>query len=75
MPPVTTASPTIVVNGEPRPLAPGTSTIAELVSTLGLAGKRIAVERNGEIVPRSRHDETALAPGDRVEIVAAVGGG
>ncbi|MBL8406345.1 MAG: sulfur carrier protein ThiS, partial [Candidatus Accumulibacter sp.] len=38
-------------------------------------GKRIAVERNGEIVPRSRHGETMLADGDRVEIVVAVGGG
>ncbi|MEI2740165.1 MAG: sulfur carrier protein ThiS [Chitinophagaceae bacterium] len=39
------------------------------------AGKRIAVERNGEIVPRGRHAETVLADGDRIEIVVAVGGG
>jgi len=51
------------------------STIAELVATLGLTGKRIAVERNGEIVPRSRYVETPLAPSDRLEIVGAVGGG
>jgi len=51
------------------------STIAELVATLGLTGKRIAVERNGEIVPRSRYVETPLARGDRLEIVGAVGGG
>ena len=41
----------------------------------GLRGKRIAVERNGEIVPRSVFDHAALSPGDRVEIVIAVGGG
>jgi sulfur carrier protein len=51
------------------------TTVAELVAHLGLTGKRIAVERNGEIVPRSRHAETPLCPGDRLEIVAAVGGG
>ncbi len=70
-----TAVPTIVLNGEPRPLPAGTSSIADLVTALGLAGKRVAVERNGAIVPRSRHGETPLAPGDRVEIVVAVGGG
>ena len=51
------------------------ATVADLVSSLGLAGKRIAVERNGEIVPRSRYADTALAGGDRLEIVGAVGGG
>ena len=51
------------------------ATVAELVVTLGLAGKRIAVERNGEIVPRSRYAETPLASGDRLEIVGAIGGG
>jgi sulfur carrier protein len=51
------------------------ATVAELVATLGLAGKRIAVERNGEIVPRSRYAETPLASGDRLEIVGAIGGG
>ncbi len=50
-------------------------TVAALVDELGLAGKRIAVERNGEIVPRSRYAETTLAEGDRLEIVGAVGGG
>jgi sulfur carrier protein len=47
----------------------------ELVASLGLAGKRLAVERNGEIVPRSRYADTPLAAGDRLEIVGAVGGG
>ena len=51
------------------------ATIAELVAALGLPGKRIAVERNGEIVPRSRYADTPLARGDRLEIVGAVGGG
>lgn len=51
------------------------ATIADLVRALGLQGKRIAVERNGEIVPRSRYAETALSRGDQLEIVGAVGGG
>jgi sulfur carrier protein len=49
--------------------------VADLVARLDLAGKKVAVERNGEIVPRSEHARTALAEGDRVEIVVAVGGG
>lgn len=64
----------IRLNGEPRRFkAP--LTVAGLVDQLGYAGKRIAVERNGEIVARGRHAETALADGDRIEIVVAVGGG
>ncbi|HET8876008.1 MAG TPA: sulfur carrier protein ThiS [Casimicrobiaceae bacterium] len=51
------------------------ATLAELVASLGLEGKRIAVERNGEIVPRSRYADTPLVRGDRLEIVGAVGGG
>lgn len=50
-------------------------TVAELVAMLGLSNKRIAVERNGEIVPRSAHAATTLTEGDRFEIVVAVGGG
>ena len=50
-------------------------TVAALVGALGYTGKRIAVERNGEIVPRSRHAEVNLAEGDNIEIVVAVGGG
>jgi sulfur carrier protein len=49
--------------------------VAALLERLQLAGKRVAVERNGEIVPRSRFAQTALADGDRLEIVVAVGGG
>ena len=49
--------------------------VAALLARLQLAGKRVAVERNGEIVPRSRFAQTPLANGDRLEIVVAVGGG
>ena len=64
----------IVLNGRQHPLERPMS-VAELIHTLGFAGKRVAVERNAEIVPRSQHACTALAEGDRVEIVVAVGGG
>ena len=63
----------VSVNGVPKDVA--AATVAELVTALGLVGKRIAVERNGEIVPRSRYAETRIASGDRPEIVGAVGGG
>ena len=49
--------------------------IAELVRKLSLADRKVAVERNGEIVPKSAHGSTLVADGDRLEIVAAVGGG
>jgi sulfur carrier protein len=62
------------VNGAPQRFAPNTD-IAALLESLQLAGKRVAVERNGEIVPRSRFAQTALVDGDRLEIVVAVGGG
>jgi sulfur carrier protein len=45
------------------------------VGEMGMEGKRIAIERNGEIVPRSRYEATTLADGDRLEVVVAVGGG
>ncbi|MGE0874693.1 MAG: sulfur carrier protein ThiS [Burkholderiales bacterium] len=64
----------VTVNGaEHRFEAP--MDIAELLKKLELAGKKVAVERNGEIVPRSAHAATELAEGDRLEIVVAVGGG
>lgn len=66
--------PQIHVNGTPRALASG-GTIADLVRAMGLEGKRIAVEVNGEVVPKSRWTTAALAESDRVEIVGAVGGG
>ncbi|AAQ61429.1 sulfur carrier protein ThiS [Chromobacterium violaceum] len=62
------------INGEDRSFS-GIATFAELVEALQLGGKRIAIERNGEIVPRGRHAEARLADGDVLEIVVAVGGG
>jgi len=64
----------ILVNGEPVEVAAG-CTVSDVLVARGLAGQRVAVERNGAIVPRSRHAETSFAPHDRVEIVVAVGGG
>lgn len=65
---------TIKINGNDRPLERETS-VADLVRELALEGKRIAVELNGEIVPRSHYAATRLSAGDRLEIVGAVGGG
>ena len=64
----------ISVNGERRSVAAALS-VADLLRGMDLEGKRLAVERNGEIVPKSNHAATALAEGDRIEIVIAVGGG
>jgi sulfur carrier protein len=64
----------IIVNGEPRELA-APADIPALLALEGLGGRRVAVEVNGEIVPRSRHAGFALADGDRIEIVHALGGG
>lgn len=65
----------VTVNGQSRSLAVRGATVADLVRAMQLEGKRIAVERNGVIVPRSRYAETPLADGDTLEIVGAVGGG
>jgi len=65
---------TVTINGEPRSFDHALHFEA-LVGHLGLTGKRIAVERNGEIVPRSQFAARELADGDRLEIVVAVGGG
>ena len=51
------------------------ATVAALLDEMGLTGKRLAVERNGEIVPKGLHAGTQLVDGDRLEIVVAVGGG
>lgn len=64
----------ILLNGEPRALTAATNLI-ELLRAEGLGERRVAVEINGEIVPRGRHADTALADGDKVEIVHALGGG
>ena len=65
---------TLKINGEARSLA-APATVAALLDEMGLTGKRLAVERNGEIVPKGLHASTALANGDALEIVVAVGGG
>jgi len=62
------------LNGETRPLQ-NPLAIAQLLEDLGYAGKRVAVEKNGEIVPKSQHATTPIEPGCRIEIVVAVGGG
>lgn len=64
----------IVLNGKPQHIDPAWS-LRELVESLGMAGKRYAVEVNMTIVPRSLLAEHRLSPGDRVEIVHAIGGG
>ncbi|MGH1357277.1 MAG: sulfur carrier protein ThiS [Burkholderiaceae bacterium] len=64
----------ITVNAVAHQVEPGT-TLTELLERLSLAGKRIAVEHNGAIVPKSAHDSTTIEPGDQFEIVVAVGGG
>lgn len=64
----------IIVNGERRRFEKALN-CTELLSRLELTGKRVALERNGEIVPRSRFPEQMLADGDKLEIVVAVGGG
>ncbi len=64
----------IIVNGEPRQVAEQ-YTVAQLIEDLELVGRRLAVEINLEIVPRSTHANHQLQPGDKVEIVHAIGGG
>ncbi len=64
----------VTINGERRQFEAPLNCV-ELLARLELAGKRVALERNGEIVPRGRHAEERLADGDRLEIVVAVGGG
>ena len=62
------------VNGEERAIE-GAANVAALVTVLGLDGRKVAVERNLEIVPRSTYAKARLASGDRLEIVQFVGGG
>lgn len=64
----------VEVNGNAMELPAG-ATIATLIEQLALAGKRLAVEVNEDIVPRSQHPEFTLSDGDRVEVVQAIGGG
>jgi sulfur carrier protein len=64
----------IKLNGEPLELPDG-ETVAALLTRLELAGRRVAVELNLDIVPRSQHADTTLNDGDSVEVVHAIGGG
>ena len=65
----------ISINGNVRQLDSENMTISALVMILNLTGKRLAIEKNGEIVPRSQFDAVNLQDGDKLEIVGAVGGG
>ena len=64
----------IEVNGSPVELAPGSS-LADLLELMQLAGRRVAVEVNLDIVPRSQHGTTVPHDGDQLEVVHAIGGG
>ena len=64
----------IIVNDEPREIPDG-STVADLLALLKMEPRYLAVERNLELIPRARHAECVLEPGDRLEIVTLVGGG
>ena len=64
---------TVTVNGEQQQLAAG-ATVADLVATMDLQGRRVAVECNLEIVPKTEHATTLLKTGDVLEIVHAIGG-
>ncbi|MDR2220186.1 MAG: sulfur carrier protein ThiS [Methylobacillus sp.] len=65
----------LTINGNSRTFEESRFTVAHLVARMGLEGKRIAIEHNGEIVPRTAFADTALVSGDTLEIVGAVGGG
>jgi sulfur carrier protein len=64
----------VVINGEARAVPQGT-TVTRLIDLLGLGDRRVAVERNREVVPRAEHASTVLTGGDQVELVTFVGGG
>ncbi len=64
----------VTINGENRSLESGVS-LSQLLDLLGLEGKRIAVEVNRDIVPRSEYDSLKLSDDDTIEIVNAIGGG
>ena len=64
----------VIVNGATQRFE-GPLDVAALLEQLAMAGKKVAVERNGEIVPKSAHARTLIGDGDQLEIVVAVGGG
>ena len=66
------------VNGEQREVSvtsEGTLSVAQLVSQLGWPTQRVAVERNGNVVPKTEHTKTDVQPGDKIEVVTLIGGG
>lgn len=72
--PASSHEPRIQVNGEEQPICEN-CTVRQLLDTLGMGGRRVAVAINRQVVPRSDHDSTVLRADDRVEILEAVGGG
>jgi thiamine biosynthesis protein ThiS len=64
----------IILNGAERKISEG-ATVADLLAALEMKPQHVAVEVNLELVPRARHGEHRLAPGDRLEVVTLVGGG
>ena len=66
---------TLTINGEERAFGAEVGDVASLVAALGLDVRKVAVEKNLEIVPRSAYQATAIADGDRIEIVHFIGGG
>lgn len=71
---LTPATISVQVNGRPEELPPGT-TVAQLLERYDLAGRPLAVEINGQVIPRESHAKRVIAAGDRIEIVTLVGGG
>ena len=65
----------LIINGKSRQFEMSALNVAQLVAALGLEGKRLAIECNGEIVPRGQFAQTELNSGDTLELVGAVGGG
>jgi len=64
----------ILLNGEPNQVDNNTS-LSQLIESLDLGGKRLAIEVNNRIIPRSQHTTHLLSEGDKIEIVHAIGGG
>lgn len=71
--PYASAVPRLTVNGTPREVA--SETLAGLLEELGLAGRPVAAERNGAVVPKKEHASTAIEENDTLELVTLVGGG
>lgn len=70
-----TQTQTCIINGEATAIGAEAITIAELLRRMGLTGRKIAVEKNGVIISKSRHDIECIRGGDKLEVITAVGGG